>query len=400
MHKKLQQFILFSAILFIFSCNEQKTENGALTFKGTVQNTATKEIYFMVRGGQDTVAIEENGSFIYQPKFSEPEFVSIHLGDRKNRVFLLADTLGTITVTIDAKTFPENVKVEGSENYNNLQELQNFHQETRTVFDTLSEWYNREFQMAGSNLEKIEPLRIKADSLYNHLVKTESDYIINFIEKNINSMIAMTALFQSFDGRNPIILHDESNMKYFDMVDSAMKANYPSSQKTLDFSMAVDRMKQGIAQSKIQNEQKAKQTLNIGDEAPNFTMPGVDGKPVSLKDFRGKYVLLDFWASWCKPCREENPNLVTVYKEFKSKNFEILQVSLDKQKEAWLKAIEDDKLSWKGHCSELLVWESPVVQQYGLQGIPANFLLNPDGKIMAMNLRGVMLYAQLKNFID
>jgi len=225
-------------------------------------------------------------------------------------------------------------------------------------------------------------------------------FITNFVEENLNSMIAMTALFQSFDGKNPIILHDEANLKYFDMVDSAMKVHYPKSKKAIDFSMAIDRMKQGIAQSKIQEKKKAKQTLQVGDEAPNFTMPGIDGKQISLKDYRGKYVLLDFWASWCKPCREENPNLVTVYKEFKSKNFEILQVSLDKQKAAWLKAIKDDKLSWNGHCSELMAWESSVVQQYNIQGIPTNYLLNPEGKIMAMNLRGVMLYAQLKNFLD
>lgn len=134
----------------------------------------------------------------------------------------------------------------------------------------------------------------------------------------------------------------------------------------------------------------------IGKQAPDFTLPDVNGKPVSLSSYRGKYVLVDFWASWCGPCRQENPNVVRAYNQFKSKGFNVLGVSLDRpgEKERWLKAIADDRLTWT-HVSDLKYWESEVVPLYGLQGIPFNVLVGPDGKIIAQDLRGGNLMTSL-----
>lgn len=134
-------------------------------------------------------------------------------------------------------------------------------------------------------------------------------------------------------------------------------------------------------------------TVDIESVAPDFTQPDQSGKTISLSDYKGKYVLIDFWASWCHPCRDENPNLVKQYNLYKNKNFTILSVSLDERKEDWLKAIKEDKLPWK-QVSDLKRNNEAKVK-YGVQSIPDNFLINPDGKIIAKNLRGEELNKKL-----
>ncbi|MFZ9660707.1 MAG: redoxin domain-containing protein [Chitinophagaceae bacterium] len=137
----------------------------------------------------------------------------------------------------------------------------------------------------------------------------------------------------------------------------------------------------------------------IGSEAMEFVQNDVDGKPVSLSSFRGKFVLIDFWASWCRPCRMENPNVVEAFNRFKTKNFTVLGVSLDKDKNAWLKAIEDDHLTWT-HVSDLKFWSNEVAQKYRVESIPQNFLIDPNGKIVGKNLRGEELLSKLNQLIN
>jgi len=136
----------------------------------------------------------------------------------------------------------------------------------------------------------------------------------------------------------------------------------------------------------------------VGKEAPLFELPDVNGQPVSLASFRGKYVLVDFWASWCKPCRQENPNVVAAFASFKNRSFTILGVSLDEAKEPWLKAIADDGLSWT-HVSDLKFWDSQVVPLYGIEGIPFNVLIDPNGVIIAQDLRGEDLPKKLSQVL-
>jgi peroxiredoxin len=141
------------------------------------------------------------------------------------------------------------------------------------------------------------------------------------------------------------------------------------------------------------------QPIKVGSTAPNFTMLNTNDKPISLSDLKGKVVLIDFWASWCGPCRASNPELVRIYNRYKNKGFTVLSVSLDKDKNAWTNAIAHDKLEWPTHCSELKFWYGSVNQLYGVNSIPQTFLIDKKGQITALNLHGSDLEVALDKLL-
>ncbi|WP_257666365.1 TlpA disulfide reductase family protein [Parapedobacter tibetensis] len=216
--------------------------------------------------------------------------------------------------------------------------------------------------------EKMNALRTKYDTILENRRQKELAYAKN----NPSSIFAAEAL------------RDVANTHPLSEIEPIL-ANL--SEEVRNLSMA-----KGLA-SRIE----AEKTIQIGNIAPDFTQSDVDGNPISLSDFRGRYVLVDFWASWCAPCRAENPNLKKAYENHKDKGLEVLAVSLDDQntRGAWLKAIETDGLPWI-HVSDLKGWNNAVAVQYGVRGVPQNYLVDPEGKIVASNLRDERLHTVLE----
>jgi len=204
--------------------------------------------------------------------------------------------------------------------------------------------------------------------------KASPEYLKNFTDTVKNPLVGYMAIHY---------LSMEEDLPQYEKFAARLQKELPSSNLTAEFNQRVQDTKKSM-------------TVSAGSEAPDIKLNSPAGKTIALSDLRGKVVLVDFWASWCMPCRRENPNVVKMYEKYKSKGFEVFSVSLDRAKEPWVKAIETDKLTWPNHVSDLQGWGSGAAGAWGVRSIPATFLLDKEGKIIGRNLRGDALEKKLE----
>lgn len=381
--------ILISAIFFACDTSDKLKGDSNFSVTGLMENTSGQTIYLEEVGMGKPVAIDsavlgDDGSFSLYGKTEDPNIFILRINNGAYN-YLLVTKDEKVKVTADGQTFSKTIQVKGSPGSQQLAELNFRMSELQFKIDSLTEIRNQVYQ----DPEKKEELA-KITSQANGLVTAHKDFLLSFIQENPSSLASIAALYQQM-GRQKLITPEE-NMEVFRAVDAALMATYPNSIHVKNFHSNVAKMESEKRQKTLAQSEKQ---IDVGSLAPDISLPSPGGQVYSLSSLRGKYVLLDFWAAWCGPCRRENPTLVANYNQYNKKGFEIFQVSLDKTQKAWEDAIIADKLTWPYHVSDLQYWSSAPARLYNVSSIPANYLLDPEGKIIAKDLRGPALAAKL-----
>lgn len=326
-------------------------------------------------------AIIMNEKFVFDGKVDFPKMISLKVNSAKGVMPLILEN-GELRVSID-KDNMANSKVEGTE-----------------ANDALNAFNETFKELSAKRIEISKELRVaqqNENSPNLDRLKTE-------LQEVSQQMEALPYDFISKHQDNPFALLQLQNLAKSNAADfNKIEAAFNSLSETQQNSMVGSLLKTQIQTKKA--ELAALNTTQIGNVAPSFSGPTPDGKQLALDDVKGKLTLIDFWASWCKPCRMENPNVVRVYQKYHSKGLEIISVSLDGSrnqkdpKAAWIKAIEEDNLTWN-HISNLNYFNDPVAKSYNIRSIPATFLLDENGRIIAKNLRGNALEEAVAKYLN
>lgn len=377
--KTLKNLLLINtiAILFFACGNENDSEVSSASESPTLTGKLTNlpfgtSVYLDYLTptnlvAKDTASIDKDGNFAFTHPFEEMGYYRVRINN-KNFVNLILKKGENPVLTADGTNLMGTYNIEGSEDSEKLRKFNLAYQVNAQIQDSLGRLY----QQNPSDQQQFVELQIASQ---NALAKM-NNYFKSIIDEDPGSLVSLAAV-QMMDA--------ETNFELYKKVDDAIQNKLPNSIYAQEFHAKVKKMS----------------VLANGSEAPDITLNDANGNPISLSSLRGKVVLVDFWASWCKPCRIENPNVVEAYKKFNKKGFEVFSVSLDgmqqqpNPKQDWLNAIEKDNLIWKNHVSDLKGWNSSVVPLYNISGIPFAVLLDREGRIIAKNLRGEELHNKL-----
>ena len=331
----------------------------------------------------DSVMPGRDGTFSFRSAAEYPAFYMLSLTD-DNFLTLLVTPGEKIELYADGKNLARPMEVSGSEGTAEIIAFRKDHDTVVAELKRLTDTYNE-------NTDSPD-LPLLMDSLDRRAAVVVEEFrkrALNLLEENMTSMVSVYLLNQQVvPGLQ--LFEPARNPELFYSVDSALYALYPQSDLVLDLHTFVAGLRKSVSVGKRAGEPPAP-----GEIIPEIALPDPDGDTLRLSSLRGRVVLVDFWAAWCPPCREENPNLVKMYDMYHWQGFDIFQVSLDLRKEEWTQAISKDRLGrWK-HVSDLRYRDSEVVKKFGLTEIPASFLIDREGKVIAVNLRGDELRKKL-----
>lgn len=354
MKKTIGLFILVLGLAVFWSCSNENV----IHISGHIDNPGNLKVVAFYEGDRklDSVYLSDGNRFKFERQATQPRLLYVGVG--KNRYPVILNPGEPLHFIADMHD-PEGYQVKGSALSIALKEFAPYQREKEVVQDSLQ----RAFAQATRNksAEEIESLRFDYLTAFKERLSNYTKQAVAFAEQNKN-----LAGFYAMSTLDPDVAEQEI-IEYADEIQDQFIDNRYVAQ----FKEEVEKLKR----------------LAVGQPAPEIESFTPDNQTVKLSDFRGRYVLVDFWASWCAPCRQENPNIVKQYHTFKDKGFTVLGVSLDNNPGSWIRAIEADRLEWP-QVSDLQAWSSELVNIYRIKAIPTSVLVGPTGKILAKNLRG------------
>lgn len=364
----------FICLLLAIGCrpSENRQKFNSFTITGKLENSHRNKVYLSAKSGsgfsiRDTTSADSLGNFHFQGAISEPDIYQISIAP--DNAFQFVIDAPHLEVVADARNLSETAQVNGSRESGLLK-----------AFMEIEEQYQREVARVEKGFMAARDAG-NADSLIYYqeefflLGKENARKQRKFISENPDSFVAAYATYA--------VLDREEEGEFADSMITVFNKTIPDS-KYVRLLSELNAGKTAVAE---------------GSFAPDVTLPQPDGTLVTLSSLRGKYVLLDFWASWCRPCREENPAVVRLYKEYQKQGFEIFGVSLDESREQWVEAIEKDGLPWV-NVSDLKGAESEAARLYNVDAIPMTVLLDKEGRVIALNLRGRALEEKLDQLFN